>query len=109
MRSTLGQAGGSTNQRGETCRFRRHRPRPRIGKSTIGRREVGSRGILQGLTIREHFSQIGPVSVGREINFPTTDGGCRQNTHSHDTDVHVQLITERSAQEQSLTTRTRVS
>ena len=26
-----------------------------------------------------NFSQIGPLSVGREINFPTTDGGCRQN------------------------------
>ena len=33
----------------------------------------------------EIFSQIGPVSVGREINFPTTDGDCGQNTHSHDT------------------------
>ena len=44
------------------------------------------------------FSQIGPVSVGREINFLTTDGGCRQNTLSHDTFVHVQLITARTAQ-----------
>ena len=33
------------------------------------------------------FSQIGPV-----------DGRCRQNTHSHDTFVHVQLVTARSAQ-----------
>ena len=30
--------------------------------------------------------------VGQEINFPTTDGGCRQNTHSHDTCVQVQVI-----------------
>ena len=41
---------------------------------------------------------MGPVRVGWEINFPTTDGECRQNTHSHDTFVHVQRITERTAQ-----------
>ena len=34
---------------------------------------------------------------------------CGQNTHSHNTFVHVQRITERSAQVQSLTTRTRVA
>ena len=45
------------------------------------------------LTIREtFFSELGPVSGGREINFPTTDGWCIQNTHSHDTFVHVQVI-----------------
>ena len=38
------------------------------------------------------------MSVGREINFPTTDGRCRQNTHSHDTFVHVLLITAGTAQ-----------
>ena len=38
-------------------------------------------------------------------NFPTTDRVCRQNTHWHDTFVHVQRITERSAQVQSLITR----
>ena len=37
-------------------------------------------------------------SVGREINFPTTDGECRQNTHSHDTFVHVQVIRTLPAQ-----------
>ena len=41
-------------------------------------------------------------------SFPTTDGVCRQNTDSHDKFVHVQRITERSAQVQSLITRTRV-
>ena len=45
------EAGGSKNQRGETCRVRR-RPRPRIGKATIGRQEVGIPGI-HGLTIRD--------------------------------------------------------
>ena len=55
MRSTLEQAGGSINSSRETCRFRRHRPRPRIGKATIGRQEVGIPGILDGLTIRGHF------------------------------------------------------
>ena len=34
---------------------------------------------------------------------------CRQNTHSHDTFAHVQLITARTAQIQSLITRTRVA
>ena len=34
---------------------------------------------------------------------------CRQNTHSHDTFAHVQRITERCAQVQSLITRTRVA
>ena len=38
-----------------------------------------------------------------KVNF------CTQNTHSHDTFVHVQLITEGNAQVQSLTTRTRVA
>ena len=57
-------------------------------------------GVLHSLTIRD-FSQIGPVSVGREINFPTTDGVCRQDTHSHDTFVHVQRITERNAHSRS--------
>ena len=56
MRSTLEQAGGSINQRGETCRLRRHRPRPRNGKATIGRQEVGIPGILHGLTVLEFFS-----------------------------------------------------
>ena len=54
MQSTLEQAGGSMNQRGES-RLRRHRPRPRIGKATIGRQEVGIPGILHGLIIRENF------------------------------------------------------
>ena len=39
---TLEQAGGSMKQRGETCRLR---PRPRIGKATIGRQEAGIPGI----------------------------------------------------------------
>ena len=108
MRSILERAGGSVNQRGETCRFRQHRPRPQIENATIGRQEVGNPGILHTLTIREP-SQIGPVSVGREMNFPTTDGVFRQNTYSHDTFVHVQRITERIAQVQSLITRTRVA
>ena len=56
MRSTLEQAGCSVNQRGETCPLRRQRPRPRIGKATIGRQEVGIPGILHGLIIREFFS-----------------------------------------------------
>ena len=34
---------------------------------------------------------------------------CRQNTHSHDTFVHVQLITARTAQRQSLISRTCVA
>ena len=54
MRSILERAGGSKKKRGETCRLRRHRPRPQIGKSTIGRQEVGILGI-HGLTIREFF------------------------------------------------------
>ena len=55
------------------------------------------------------LSELGPVSVCREINFPMADGRYEQNTHSHDTFVHVQLITERSAQVPSLTTRTRMA
>ena len=81
MPSILERAGGSINLRRETSRFRRHRPRPQIGNATIGRQEVGILGILHGLTIRDFFSELVPVSVGREINFPTTDRGCRQNTH----------------------------
>ena len=49
------QAGGSLNQRRETCRFRRHRPLQQIGTATVGRREVGIPGILHGLTIRFFF------------------------------------------------------
>ena len=62
MRSILDQAGGSFNQRGETCRLRRHRPRPQSGKATSGRQEVGIIGILHGLTIRDFFS--GATSFG---------------------------------------------
>ena len=37
-----------------------------------------------GLTIREICSlNLGPDSVGPEINFPTIDGKCEQNTHSY--------------------------
>ena len=60
MLSVLEQAGGSINQRGEPCRLRRHRPRPRIGKATIGRQQVGILGILCGLTVRD-FTQTGLV------------------------------------------------
>ena len=49
------------------------------------------------------------ASPGATDCFANLDSECRQNTHSHDTFVHVQLITERSAQAQSLTTRTRVA
>ena len=55
------------------------------------------------------FSELGPVSVGREINTPTTDGVCRQISLSHDSFVHVQRITERIAPVQSLITRTRAA
>ena len=57
-------------------------------------------GFLAFFTVRPFviFSQIGPVSVGRETNFPTTDGECGQNTHSHNTFVHVELITACTAQ-----------
>ena len=48
-------------------------------------------------TCRLRRHELGPVSVGREVNFPTTDGVRRQNTHSHDTFQHVQLITARTA------------
>ena len=58
----------------------------------------GSTGRFHGLTIREFFSESGPVSVDREINFPTTDGVCTQNTHSHNTFVHVQVIRTLPAQ-----------
>ena len=93
------------------CRLHRHRPRPQIGTATIGRQEVGILGILHSLiTCEIFFSELGPVSVSREINFLTTDGVCRQNTHSHDTFVHVQLITARTAlMFHSRTTQTRVA
>ena len=71
----------SINSTRETSRLRRHRPRPRIGKATVGRREVGIPGILHGLTILDVFPILRPVSVGREINFPTTSRGVdRQHT-----------------------------
>ena len=63
----------------ETCRLC---PRQQIGTVTIRRREVGILGILHGLKIRELFLNSGPVSV-EEINFPTTDGRCEQDTHSY--------------------------
>ena len=50
---------GSTKGRGETCRQLRHR----IGIEPIGRRAIGILSILHGLTIREFFSELGPVSV----------------------------------------------
>ena len=46
---------------GETCRQLRHRHQ--IGTETIRRRAVGILSILQGLTICEFFSWLGPVSV----------------------------------------------
>ena len=55
MQSILERAGGSFNKRRETCRLRRHRLRPQIGKGTIGRQEVGIPGTLRRLTIRENF------------------------------------------------------
>ena len=110
IQSILEQAGGFITWRGKTCRLRRHRPRPQIGNATIGRQEVENPGILHGLTIREKLSELGPVSVGREINFPTTDGWCGQNTHSHNTFVHVQVMRTLPAQMfDSHTTRTRVA
>ena len=48
------------------------------------------------------------TSFGWPGDFPINDGVCRQNT-SHDTFVHVQLITERSAQVHHADTRTRVA
>ena len=46
----------SSNRLEVTCR--QLRPRQQIGTVTIGRREIGIPGILQGLTIREHVSQF---------------------------------------------------
>ena len=42
-------------------------------------------GILHGLTVREFFSELGPVSVGREIKLPDNRRGerGRQNIYSH--------------------------
>ena len=99
----------SINKRRESCRLRRHRHRPQIANATVGRQEVGILGYLHGLTIRLFFSELEPVSVGGEVNFPTTDGWCGENSHSHDIFVHVKLIKASSAQVQSLTTRTRVA
>ena len=106
-RSIIERTRGSINQRSETCHLRHHRSRPQIGNATIGRQKVGILGILHGLTTREISVQTSFGWPGDQ--FPTTDGWCRQNTHSHDTFVHVQRITERIAQVQSLITRTRVT
>ena len=67
IESILEPAGGSIIQNHrETCRIR---PRQQIGTVTIGRREVGSLGILRGLTIRDFFLRSGPISVaGRKNN-----------------------------------------
>ena len=91
MQSILEQAGGFFKSSRETCRFHRHRPRPQMGNATIGRQEVGIPGILHGLTNRD-FSQMRPVSVGREINFPTTDGECRHNTEVGHRDVRKDTV-----------------
>ena len=59
--------------------------------------------ILHGLTIHELFSQFfKEVSVGPEINFPTTDW-CRQNTHNCASTAHLRT------QCTSTVTRTRVA
>ena len=79
MQSTFAQAGGSIKSRGETCR--QIRPRQQIGIETNGRRAIGIPSILHGLTIRDFFSELGPVSVDWRY-FQTTDGVCEQNTHS---------------------------
>ena len=110
MPSILEQAGGSFNQRKETCRLRRHRPRPRqqIGTATIGRREVGIPGILHGLTHRDFSQFLRPVSVGREINFPDLRREV-WTEHSHDMFEHVQFIRTVCFRAHSLTTRSRVA
>ena len=64
------------------------------------------------LGLHSKRSKKDDVAVPSKADFfrrITTTEKCRQNTHSHDTFVHVQLITESSAQVQSLTTRTRVA
>ena len=76
MHSILEQAGGSINQRGETCRLRRHRLRPRIGNATTGRQEVGIPGILHGLTIRDIFLNLRPVSVVSGDKLPDNRRVC---------------------------------
>ena len=100
MQSILEQAGGSINSR-ETYRLRRYRLRPQIGNATIGRQKVGIPGIVHGLPIREQFSQIGPVSVGWETNFLTTDG-CVDRTPTRTTHLCTQRAPHRT--EVSLTT-----
>ena len=77
------------------CRIRCHRPRQQIGTATIGRREIGILGILHGLTIREIVF----------LNFKDQFRLARRSTSRQPTGVdrtpitvHVQLITERSAQ-----------
>ena len=64
--------GGFIKSHMVTCHLR---PRQQISIEAIGRREPGTLGILYGLTIC-----LGPVSVGWEIKFPTTDG--RVNRHT---------------------------
>ena len=94
--SILEQARGSIKSTRETCRFRRHRPRPQIGTATIGRREVGIPGILHRLTIRN-------------FSHPTTDRVCRQTHLPQDMFEHVQFTRTVCSRAHSLTTRTRVA
>ena len=66
--------------------------------ATISRQEVGILGILHGLTIRDFFLS-GRTSFGWPGDkLPDNQRVCRQNTHSHDTFVHVQVIRTLPAQ-----------
>ena len=100
MQSILERAGGSLNQCWETCRLRRHHPRPQIGNATIGRQEVGILGILH---LSEHSwkKKLSDRTIfgwpGEKLPDNRRERG-RQNTHSHDTCVHAQVIRTLSAQ-----------
>ena len=67
----------------EPAKTFRIRPRQQIGAVTVGRREIGTLGVLRGLTIRECFSEFRTSFGCWWTNFPITDGECEQNTHSY--------------------------
>ena len=98
--------GGSKRSHRATCHLR---PRQHLGIEAIGRRKAGTLGILHGLTNSWFSESLGPVSVDREKNFPTTDGECTHAHLSYDMSVHVQLVRTDLAHMQSPITRTRVA
>ena len=75
MRSTLEQAGGSTKSRGEPVAFVAIVFVHELGKQPLDDKKLEFLALFTVRPFVIFLSFRRPVSVGRQINFPTKDGG----------------------------------